>query len=465
MELTEISAAKLAELMRTRACSPVEVVEAYLKRIDELNPQLNAIVTLAQDAVERAREAEAALMRGDEIGPLCGLPFTVKDTIETRGLRTTSGSLVRAEFVPKEDAAAVARLKSAGAILLGKTNPSEMALNYDAENPVFGRTNNPYDLSRTSGGSSGGEAAAISACLSPAGLGSDLMGSVRVPAHFCGIAGLKPTPRRVASAGHFPEINGLFSLGAVIGPMARRVEDLALLLQSLSAHEVKAEQERDEITLRGARVAWYADDGVAPVTEETRAAVEMAAHALAEAGFQVFESRPPGVEQAQDLWSRLFARAALIQLQKAYSGEEEKAGEFARFLLESGKRRLQESDSSLDGQMERDELRLELSAWMRETPFLLAPVYAAPAFKHDARKIEVGDELISLFRAGSYSQAFNVFGLPAVSVPVTRTREGLPVGVQIVGRLFEEESILKVASVIEEAFGGWSLPRVCREED
>ena len=183
-ELTTKSATELAALIRARTVSPVEVVEAHLRRIERINPQLNAIVTLAPDALDRARAAESALATGAEIGPLHGVPLTVKDTIETQGLRTSSGSRLLANNIPERDATVVARLKAAGAIILGKTNTPEMAAYYESDNPVFNRTNNPYDLSRTSGGSSGGEAAAIAACLSPAGIGSDLAGSIRLPAHF-----------------------------------------------------------------------------------------------------------------------------------------------------------------------------------------------------------------------------------------------------------------------------------------
>src|SRR5437763_8005127 len=233
-ELIKLSATKLAAMIRAREVSPVEVVEAHLRQIERLNPKLNAIVTLAQHSLERAREAEAAIMRGDELKPLHGVPFTVKDTIETERLLTTSGSRLRSSHVPDRDAPAVARLKKAGAILLGKTNVPEMAIPYECDNPVFGRTNNPHDLTKTSGGSSGGEAAAISACLSPIGLGSDLSGSIRVPAHFCGIIGLKPTTERVSCAGHFPPTVGSLTFGAVIGPMARYIEDLSLLLNVLT---------------------------------------------------------------------------------------------------------------------------------------------------------------------------------------------------------------------------------------
>src|SRR6266508_1949124 len=176
-ELTLYSVTKLGELIRDRAISPVELIEAFLFRIEQLNPKLNAIVTLAPDVLVKAKEAETTVMRGEAVGPLHGVPLTVKDTIETAGLRTTSGSPMRADFIPEHDAPAVASLKASGAIILGKTNPAEMAMDYTADNPVFGHTNNPYDLSRTPGGSSGGEAAAIASCMSPGGIGSDLEGS------------------------------------------------------------------------------------------------------------------------------------------------------------------------------------------------------------------------------------------------------------------------------------------------
>ncbi|HYT49890.1 MAG TPA: amidase, partial [Pyrinomonadaceae bacterium] len=251
--------------MRSRQVSPVEIVEAHLRRIDQANPSLNAIVTIADDAIERAHEAEDASMKSLDVGPLNGLPITIKDTIDTRRLRTTYGSRLRTKHVPDRDATVVARLKAAGAIILGKTNTPEMAIPYETDNPVFGRTNNPHGLNRTAGGSSGGEAAAIAAHLSPAGIGSDLSGSIRVPAHFCGIVGLKPTIGRVPMDGHVPEAVGPLSLGASIGPMARRIADLALLF------DVIAQTRSDQIDmdqLRSMRVALYVDDTVAPVTEE-----------------------------------------------------------------------------------------------------------------------------------------------------------------------------------------------------
>src|ERR1044071_1534761 len=266
-ELVEQSLGVIAKMIRQRELSPVEVAEAHLERIARLNPDLNAIVTIAPDVIERARAAEAALQRGDEVGLLHGVPVTVKDTIDTAGLRTTSGSKIRMDYVPETDAPSVARLKAAGAIILGKTNAAEMAMDYNADNLVFGRTNHHLDPGLTPGGSSGGEAVAIATCMSPGGIGSDLAGSVRIPAHFCGICGLKPTTGRIPGEGQFPPSSGPYSLGAVIGPMARTVADLCLFFHALTLTGPSDTQ------LKGTRFAWYRDDGHVPVTEETANAV------------------------------------------------------------------------------------------------------------------------------------------------------------------------------------------------
>lgn len=467
MELTNLSATTLAAMMRARAVSPVEVVEAYLHRIDRLNPRLNAVVTLAPDVIERAREAEAAIMRGNEAGALHGVPITVKDTIETAGLRTTSGSLLRAQHVPTEDALAVSRLKAAGALILGKTNVPEMAIPYECDNPVFGRTNNPHELSRTSGGSSGGEAAAISARLSPAGLGSDLSGSIRVPAHFCGILGLKPSAGRSPTGGHYPSASWPLSRGAAVGPMARHVEDLSLFLKALTglrtAESVYAPSEMwPGVTLkrlRGLRVAPCAFGTDDALTDETRLAIHSAMHALGDAGLQIVEEGPPELERAADLWPKLFSHASLFQLREVYAGREEEAGAAVRAVLAAGEKAPRHPFDEFAGAWgERDELRSRLTRWMETTPLLIAPVGAAPAFEHGTRRLRIAGRELSIFQAFKYSRAFNVLGLPCVSVPAARSPEGLPIGVQIIGKPFAEELVLAVASIIEEALGGWMPP-------
>jgi amidase len=454
-ELTRLSAARAAELIRGRELSPVELMKAYLHRIESLNPSLNAVVTLAADALAHAREAEQKLTRVEIVGALHGVPVTVKDTIQVRGVRTTRGSRVEADCVPDEDATAVARLRAAGAIIVGKTNCAELALDYTAENLVFGRTNNPHDFSRSPGGSSGGCAAAVAACLTAASLGSDLAGSIRIPAHFCGVAGLKPTAGRVPGDGHAPPVSGPYALGASLGPLARSVEDLELMFNVLADTDAPS---MDVDSLRGTRAAFYFDDGAVLATEEIRSAVVRAAKALSDAGLLVEEERPPSIESANAAWLSLFSYPTVRYLREFYRGREEDAGPTARAML---KRDVQESTAEqlLATWNERDRLRGELLRWMERTPLVVAPVGPVEAFRHEeSRKMEVNGELFPTFRAFALAQAFNVYDLPAVCVPVGTTRAGLPVGVQIAGRPFEERRVLAAARVVEKALGGWQPP-------
>jgi Asp-tRNA(Asn)/Glu-tRNA(Gln) amidotransferase A subunit family amidase len=456
-----MSATELAGLIRARAVSPVEVVEAYLRRIESVNPALNAVVTLAPDALERAREAEAAVARGETPGALHGVPLTVKDTIDVRGLRTTCGSRVRAEYVAEGDARAVARLRAAGAIILGKTNCPEFALDYTSENPVFGRTNNPHDLARTPGGSSGGCAAAVAACMTAGSLGSDLAGSIRIPAHFCGVTGLKPTAGRVPGGGHTPPMSGLHSLGATLGPLARTVDDLRLFYGVLSGAGTAAGVEPDARGgLKEMRVAFYADDGSTAVTAETTEAVQRAARALNDAGLNVVEEVPPGVGEATGLWLSLFEYATQRLVGAAYAGREGEAGRAARVILERAERWGEPPlEKVLAAWEERDRAREALLSWMERTPLFVAPVGAVPAFWHEEfGRVEVEGRSVPTFRAFSYAHAANVFDLPAACVPAGRTAAGLPVGVQVVGRPHEEWRVLAAARVIEEALGGWQPP-------
>jgi amidase len=505
-----LPATRLVEMMRARVVSPVEVLAAHIERAELLNPRLNAIVTFAPDAVERARDAERAVMRvaAGDLPPLHGLPVTIKDTIDTAHLRTTSGTRARAENVPAKDATAVARLRAAGAIIYAKTNTSELALDYTTENPIFGCTVNPHDEARTPGGSSGGCAAAVAACLTPASLGSDMTGSIRIPAHFCGVVGLKPTVGTVPADGHFPPTAGPCSLGASLGPIARTVEDLALLFDALTtsdqpyshfaqrrshldqplsypssnldqrlSHPSRSDMEmtRPDPELNGLGVAFYTDDGVTRVSDETKTAVERAARVLETAGCRVTESHPPGVERAPALWHSLFARAVRGTVRELYLGREQEAGATARALLERDRLERERLERDAPGRdatnaqtiedyfaawLERDQLLARLVEWMRDAPLVVAPVGAVAAFAHGARKVEVAGQAVGIFRAFSYAQTFNVFGLPVVCVPAGRTREGLPVGVQIVGRPFAERAVLRAARAVEAALGGWQPPRL-----
>lgn len=465
-ELTSMSAVRLVALMRAREVSPVEVLEAHLRRAERLNPRLNAIVTFAPDARERAREAERAIARGDDLPPLIGLPVTVKDTLDTANLRTTNGSRARAERIPGRDAAAVARLRAAGAIVIGKTNTSEFALDYTAENLVFGRTLNPHDESRTSGGSSGGCAAAVASCLTPAGLGSDLAGSIRIPAHFCGVAGLRPTAGLIPGAGHAPPVTGLHSLGASLGPLARHVSDLRLLFNALtdrrddSLSSATLKHEEAARGLRGLRVAWYTHDGTVRVTDEIAAAVESAVGALESVGMEAFDEAPPGVERATDLWLSLFEYATQRFIRSVYQGREEDAGRAASVIMErADKWGVPSLEQLLGAWDERDRVRAVLLEWMERAPLFVAPVGAVPAFAHDEYgRVEIRGASVPTFRAMGYAHAANIFDLPAACVPVGQTREGLPVGVQIVGRPHDESLVLAAAGVVEASLGGWQRP-------
>jgi Asp-tRNA(Asn)/Glu-tRNA(Gln) amidotransferase A subunit family amidase len=451
-DLTSKSATELTKLIKARAVSSVEIVEAFLRRIEEINPSLNAFVTIAPEVIEHARVKDEELAAGKISGPLHGLPVTVKDTIDTEGIRTTYGSRVFARHVPLQDAAVVSSLKAAGAIILGKTNTPEMAIPYETNNPIFGRTNNPHDPNRTCGGSSGGEAAALAAMLSPVGIGSDLSGSIRVPAHFCGVTGLKPTTGAVPMEGHVPRAIGSLALGATVGPMSRQVEDLSLLFSIMSGKSAT------DITDERGRVAWFVDDGVAPVAQDIVFAVQRAADALRDAGFEVREEAPSAFLQGQRLWIELFADAAAAEIRSLYHGSEAQAGPLVSSLLEkedetTRETRIESAEALASAVLQRERCREELSQWMRTTPLVVAPISATTAFEHGAQRLDVQGKSISIFRSCSYSQAVNAFGLPAVAIPVARNAEGLPVGVQIIGRPFQESQVLAAAAIIEHAVG------------
>src|SRR5690349_5088665 len=302
-----------ATMVRERRISPVELVDAHFRQIARHNPRINAfVVLLEQEAREAAKEAEAAVMRGETPGLLHGVPVTVKDSFDIAGLPTLCGSTFRLGHRAAEDATAVARLRAAGAIILGKTNCPEFLSNYETDNSITGRTNNPWDLERTAGGSSGGESAAIAAFCSAGGIGSDGGGSVRIPAHFCGIAGLKPTPGRVSAAGHYPVISHPGGLLGVAGPMARTANDVRLLFAALAGYDSQ-DPFSAPVPLRTPQIA-ATSIGVmeqfydVPVETATRDAVLKAARTLGEIGFEVEPFKPRGIERAPNLWWFFFGQ-------------------------------------------------------------------------------------------------------------------------------------------------------------
>jgi Asp-tRNA(Asn)/Glu-tRNA(Gln) amidotransferase A subunit family amidase len=468
-ELNCLSAMAMAEQIRQKKLSPVELVEAHLARIEELNRKLNAFVQVdAEGARRQARVAEMALARGEKVGLLHAVPVSLKSSIEVAGMRCEAGTKLRAGFVAPQDAPLVSRLRRAGAIILGATNTPELLMAWETDNLLYGRTNNPWDISRTPGGSSGGEAAAIASGCSAGGVGSDGGGSIRVPAHFSGICGLKPTPGRIPATGHFPSSIGPFALLGVVGPMARTVADVKALFEVMqgpdegdpSAAPVPVcSPGKDE--LKKLRIGYFEDDGRTPVTTETRAAVQTAAEALRHAGFQVDPFRPEGLELARQLWWKFFGVAGGMLLGPMTKGREADLSpmlkQFSNWVAAEPSHT---GESLLDSWMQRDLVRMEVFAQMREYPILLCPVASIPAFRHGERSWRVDGRTVHYLDAWSYSEWFNLLGTPALSVPVGRSPEGLPIGVQIVARPWQEELVLGVGAVVETECGGWRKPPI-----
>lgn len=458
--ITDLPASAIAQLIRQKQLSPVEVMDAHLLRIEQLNPRINAFAHVdAERARTQAKRAEAALMREVEARPLLGVPVSIKSCIDVQGLPCEAGSRLRDGFVAPQDATLVARLKNAGAIVIGNTSTPELLMAYHTDNVLQGRTNNPWDLSRTPGGSSGGEAAAIASGMSAAGIGSDGGGSIRVPAHFCGICGLKPTPGRIPSTGHYPPCGAPFSLIGVVGPMARTVEDLQLLLAVTSGYDpgdpVSAPVPvgtTDQLQAKKLRIGYYEDDGYSSPTQETRAAVQAAANALKDAGFEVEPFRPDGLDQARELWSVIFVDAIAMVLNPMVEGREsEISGNTKQFLALAGERPPLTGNRLLNTLTERDQLRGRVLAQMEQCPVLLSPVCSNPAFHH--RDGGWGPAYASDYlHIMTYSQHYNLLGNPAVVVPFGKSPEGLPIGVQIIGRPYKEDEILAVASVLDHRF-------------
>jgi Asp-tRNA(Asn)/Glu-tRNA(Gln) amidotransferase A subunit family amidase len=459
-------------LVRSRKISPVELVGLHLARIEQLNPRLNAFVYVdAERAMHEARSAEASLAANaprHSFGPLFGVPVSVKSSLEVAGWRSECGSALRKNYVPTESAPLIARLRAAGAILLGNTNVPEFLMAYETDNSLYGRTNNPWDLARTPGGSSGGEAAAIAAGCSAGGVGSDGGGSIRIPAHFVGICGLKPTPGRIPSTGHYPASAGPFAQLGVVGPMARTVGDVTQLFEVMvgldwqdpASAPVPLRKWNDH-EIRKLRIAYFEDDGITPVTAETSAAVRAAADALGQQGFEVEAWRPQNLERVWQLWWNLFGRAVQTAFEPTVRGRESELSPMYRAWREHVA-----LEPALDGQewfntlIGRDALRGKLLDEMETFPILLCPACAIPAFRHGEREWQVQGRRVEYLKAMSYSQWFNLLGNPVAVVPAGKSPEGLPIGVQVVGRPWEDEAVLAVAAKIESATGGFRPPPI-----
>ncbi|HYL62603.1 MAG TPA: amidase [Candidatus Methylomirabilis sp.] len=458
--------AQIAEKIREKKVSPAEVVGAHLERISKLQPKLNAFAHVDEAGARRAAQAaEATVMHGDRMGPLHGVPLTLKSCVDVEGWPAAAGSLLRKEYVAQTDAPLVARLRAAGAILLGSTNTPEYLMAYETDNLLSGETSNPWNVERSSGGSSGGEAAAIASGCSVGGVGSDGGGSIRVPAHFCGICGLKPTPGRIPATGHFPPGGGAFGWIGVVGPMARTVADVRALFDVMAGPDagdalsapvpVRKIEPRE---LRGLRIGILQSDALGKAAAETTSAVESAARILSDQGFIVEPKRLNGLDRAIELWWYFFGPAIAHIIREGTTGQERFMSPMLReFVALATAEKEMKYDEFLHACEERDRLRGEILRQMQHTTILLSPVSARPAFKHGEGSWRSGEQ--ECYRdTMRYSQWLNLTGFPGMSVPVGMSAERLPIGVQVIGRPHEEELVMAVAEVVERARGPWQPP-------
>ncbi len=472
------SAVELARGIRERSFGSRDVLDLYLHRIHKHNGALNAICTLDEaGARRRASEADEALARGELWGPLHGVPMTIKDALETAGLRTTGGHPPLKDYVPRRDAPAVARLRAAGAILLGKTNVPPLSADYRADNPIFGRTNNPWDLRRTPGGSTGGGAAAGAAGLCAFDVGSDLAGSVRTPAHFCGLFGLKATERRIPNAGHIPEPPGqprAVRHMNVLGPLARSVEDLGVITRVISGPD-PSEPDVPPVPwldppakpLKAQRIAWSADFAGVPVTRETKHALERLAAELERVGCVVEHGNPEGFdfEAAWEAWGEI----AITE--RAATGRERSAERVAALNATLGEQYAVARGSAkgvragvaeyMAALNRRDALAAVLESFFDRWDAFVCPVTVSPAIPHVpfGTPIEVDGEKVPYFIAGTaYTCPFNLTGHPSVVLPITRSKEGLPIGVQVLGKRWSEPVLLALCEQLALITGPFTPP-------
>ena len=473
---------ELAAAIRRRKVGSRELLDHYLARIERLNSRINAVVTLdVERARQRADEADRALSRGEDWGPLHGLPITVKDTLETAGMRTTAGAPALSGHMPVQDATSVRRLLAAGAVLFGKTNTPTFAMDCQTYNPVFGTTSNPWDVARTPGGSSGGSAAAIAAGLTGLELGSDIGGSIRNPAHYCGVFGHKPTHGIVPLRGHIPGPPGSLSEVdlAVVGPLGRSADDLALALDVLTGpSEDRAVAWRLELppprraSLRDYRVAAWLDDPACPVDGEVGEQLAAAVAAVRRAGASVDEQARPGVDLAEAF--RTYLRLLLPITTAALPPEQ-----FAELAALAGA--LREDDDSLRARTvrysteryrewlsaseKREHIRASWADFFRRYDVLLCPVMPVTAIPHD----QSGDFLSRTIRVNGAERPYwdlvvwngaiaNLALLPATVAPVGRTERGLPVGIQIVGPYLEDRTPIDFARRLTGVIGGFEAP-------
>lgn len=444
-----LSLRDMARLTRAGDLSPVELMREHLERIEADRGRVNAFVqVLADEAMAEARRLEASPREG----LLYGVPVSIKDSMDVAGLPTLCGSKFRAAHRAGEDSVAVQRLRRAGAIVIGKTNCPEMLANYETDNFVAGRTNHPLDPERTPGGSSGGEAAAIASGFSAGGIGSDGGGSIRWPAHCCGIAGLKPTPGRVPATGHFPLIQHPGGLLGVIGPMARTAADVRELFRAMEGYDSS-----DPFSVPASgfakpgspRVGVMESFHEVPVQPEIREAVGKAARAVEALGYGVDPYMPRGIERAPNVWSFFFTELAAPFTREMLAGRESEAHWTGTEFYDLVKDKPEPTGKQVaENLAKRDSMRRHLLAEMPDV--VIAPAAGVTAFRHRERKFDVGAaKPIGLFQAMMPLTWVNLFGLPAIVVPCGKDRDGMPIGVQLIGHPWQEELLLDLAARLE----------------
>lgn len=450
------SVGTLAAAIRQKRVSSLEVVEACLKRIEQVNSQINAMVYLTADrARAAAKAADASLARGKILGPLHGVPFSIKDSLDAAGVVSTAGTIGWAKRVPTKDATVVTRLRAAGGVLLGKTNTPEFTWSDETDNAVYGRTNNPYDLTRTPGGSSGGPVALVATGGSPFDVGSDTGNSIRMPAHYCGVAGLKATHGRIPKTGHAISYRGIMESWTQLGPIARTVDDLARLIPILSGIDDEDPYgmpvpllDSRRVVMAGLRVVFFTDNGVQKPTAETAEVVRSAAMALQKAGARVEERLPAGLNRANELWHEIAGADGGAWLKRLLETAGTPNGGTVSGWFADAKPVSAERLTLLVEQL--DEVRGQLRRMMESVDLIICPAMAFPAVKHGGSNAAgYGD---------SYNEPHNITGWPVAVVRGGTSPEGLPIGVQCVAKAWREDVALAAAKVIETALGGWKAP-------
>jgi len=460
-ELCFLTATELAQLIRTKQLSAQEVMEAHLAQIERVNPTVNAIVTLLPEvALANAKAADAQLARGEAVGPLHGLPVAHKDLVETKGIRTTKGSPLFKDYIPDFDALIVERLRKGGAITIGKTNTPEFGAGSQTFNPVFGATLNPYDTTKTCGGSSGGAAVALACGMLPIADGSDTGGSLRNPANFCNVVGLRPSPGRVPS---WPKATGWFPI-SVQGPMARTVQDVALMLTAIAGPDPRAPIGSGEPSSRfaeslqrdftGTRIAWSHDLGDFPVDPRVTQVLDSQRSVFAGLGCQVEEGQPDfrDADEAFKVWRAWAFELAFSDLVDRHRDQ---IKETVIWNVEEGRKLTGPQLSRAE--QKRTMLYHRVREFMETYEYLILPVSQVPPFPITQEYItEINGVPMESYIDWMKSCYFiTVTGLPAISVPCGFTPEGLPVGVQIVGRHENDFGVLQLAYAFQEATGVW----------